>query len=432
MSGSQSLTPYEPDAYEVIAQAMAESERGRWFLDEHARRNRGPDTGTLLDAIARLESAVTAQRPPDDLAHLRGNLLDMANAISRTKAEIAAISAPGQDQSRLGSASEALDAIVRTTERATSDILGAAEEVQEAAWLLRERGIEPEFCDRLDRHATQIYTACSFQDLTAQRTGRIVHTLRYLEDRLSSMIAIWDAEGERVPPAPERAGAAADLCQSDVDRFIDAEAPAIPVSPLLGATALDDDLVFVETPAEPQVETAVDAFDLDGMDAVSAAEAEEIAFGALEPTAEIAAVGSEAESVAAAPEIGLDTIEVLEETAEIDVQIVTVAEETAEAAPQDIEFATAEVEADAALSVAIDVPVATLEEPMIKTDEPALGTAESDDAIAEAMILPPVLEAAEDADEPAPARENRAGSAEPAHLDEIDLLSIEEKLALFS
>lgn len=432
MSGSQSLTPYEPDAYEVIAHAMAESERGRWFLDEHARRNRGPDTGTLLDAIARLESAVTAQRPPDDLAHLRGNLLDMANAISRTKAEIAAISTPGQDQSRLGSASEALDAIVRTTERATSDILGAAEQVQEAAWLLRERGIEPEFSDRLDRHATQIYTACSFQDLTAQRTSRIVHTLRYLEDRLSSMIAIWDAEGERVPPAPGRAEVAADLCQSDVDRFIDAEAPAIPVSPLLGATALDDDLVFVEAPAEPQVATAVDAFELDGMDAASTAEAEEIAFGASEPAAEIAAVGSEAESVAAAPKIALGTIEVLEEAAEIDLRTVPVAEETAEAAPQDAEFVTAEVEADAVSSVVIDEPVAALEEPLIETGEPALDTAESDDAIAEAVTLSMVLEAETEAGEPAPARENRAGDAEAAGLDEIDLLSIEEKLALFS
>lgn len=430
MSGSQSLTPYEPDAYEVIAHAMAESERGRWFLDEHARRNRGPDTGTLLDAIARLESTVTAQRPPDDLAHLRGNLLDMANAISRTKAEIAAISAPGQDQSRLGSASEALDAIVRTTERATSDILGAAEQVQEAAWLLRERGIEPEFCDRLDRHATQIYTACSFQDLTAQRTSRIVHTLRYLEDRLSSMIAIWDAEGERVPSAPERTEVATDLCQSDVDRFIDAEAPAIPVSPLLGATALDDDLVFVEAPSEPQVETAVDTFDVDGMDAASAAEAEEVALGACEQAAEIAAVGSEAESVA--PEIALGTIEVLEETAEVDLQTVTVAEETAEAAPQDAAFMTAEVEADAVTSFAIDESVAALEEPMIDTGEPVLDTAESDDVIAEAMTLPTVLEADADADEPAPARARRTGDAGPARLDEIDLLSIEEKLALFS
>lgn len=391
MSGYQSLTPYEPDAYEVIARAMAESERGRWFLDEHARRNRGPDTGTLLDAIARLESAVTAQHPPDDLAHLRGNLLDMANAISRTKAEIAAISAPGQDQTRLGSASEALDAIVRTTERATSDILGATEQMQEAAWLLRERGVEPEFCDRLDRHATQIYTACSFQDLTAQRTGRIVHTLRYLEDRLASMIAIWDAEGERVPQAPERAEAAADLCQSDVDRFIDAEGPAIPVSPLLGATALDDDLAFVQAP------DSTEAFPADVMDAEPAADA--IAFAAREPV--VAAVSETAEIAQA-------------ETAEADLEVA--------------EITVTEIEADIAPSFDIADSLTALEEPILETPEPAdVFASEGEPEEIEALTLPTALEA--DAPAPAQAEARKEGAAS---LDDIDLLSIEEKLALFS
>ncbi len=386
MSGYQSLTPYEPDAYEVIARAMAESERGRWFLDEHARRNRGPDTGTLLDAIARLESAVTAQRPPDDLAHLRGNLLDMANAISRTKAEIAAISAPGQDQTRLGSASEALDAIVRTTERATSDILGATEQMQEAAWLLRERGVEPEFCDRLDRHATQIYTACSFQDLTAQRTGRIVHTLRYLEDRLASMIAIWDAEGERVPQAPERAEAAADLCQSDVDRFIDAEGPAIPVSPLLGATALDDDLAFVQAP------DSTEAFPADVMDAEPAADA--IAFAVREP--------------------------VVSETAEV------AQAEAAEAGLEVAEITVTEIEADVAPSFDIADSLTALEEPILETPEPAdVFASEGEPEEIEALTLPTAL----DAEAPAQAEARKEGAAS---LDDIDLLSIEEKLALFS
>ncbi len=386
MSGYQSLTPYEPDAYEVIARAMAESERGRWFLDEHARRNRGPDTGTLLDAIARLESAVTAQRPPDDLAHLRGNLLDMANAISRTKAEIAAISAPGQDQTRLGSASEALDAIVRTTERATSDILGATEQMQEAAWLLRERGVEPEFCDRLDRHATQIYTACSFQDLTAQRTGRIVHTLRYLEDRLASMIAIWDAEGERVPQAPERAEVAADLCQSDVDRFIDAEGPAIPVSPLLGATALDDDLAFVQAP------DSTEAFPADVMDAEPAADA--IAFAVREP--------------------------VVSETAEV------AQAEAAEAGLEVAEITVTEIEADVAPSFDIADSLTALEEPILETPEPAdVFASEGEPEEIEALTLPTAL----DAEAPAQAE---ARKEEATSLDDIDLLSIEEKLALFS
>ncbi|WP_336485233.1 hypothetical protein [Methylobacterium nigriterrae] len=257
MSGSHSLTAVEPSEYDLIEAAMSESARGRWFLGEYARRNRSADTDILLGAIHRLENAVTAERGPDGLVRLRGDLMEMANAIARTKAEIAAISAPEQDQTRLSVASEALDAIVRATERATSDILGAAEEVQEAAWTLREHGADPAICDELDRRATQIYTACSFQDLTAQRTGRIVHTLRYLEERLVAMIAIWGDDSDEIPPAPGEEGARSrpaseskldDLCQSDVDRFIDMDAsvemPAVRAA-AVSAVPLHEDLAFV-------------------------------------------------------------------------------------------------------------------------------------------------------------------------------------------
>ncbi|GEP02190.1 hypothetical protein [Methylobacterium oxalidis] len=263
MSGSQSLSTIEPSEYDLIEATMSESARGRWFLSEYARRNRSADTDMLLGAIGRLESAVTGERGLDGVGRLRGDLMEMASAIARTKAEIAAISAPDQDQTHLSVASEALDAIVRATERATSDILGAAEEVQEAAWTLRERGADAAICDELDRRATQIYTACSFQDLTAQRTSRIVHTLRYLEERLIAMIGIWGDDGLEIPPAPGAQGhrpaiesAAVDLCQSDVDRFIDM-AGADPVeaqrAPVPAAIPLHEDLAFLpsEEPAAP-------------------------------------------------------------------------------------------------------------------------------------------------------------------------------------
>lgn len=251
MSSQTSLTTLDTSAFEMIEEAVAETARGRWFLAEYARRNRNADTEMLLGAIGKLEGAVTGERAPEGFGRLRGDLMEMAGAIARTKAEMAAISAPDHDQSRLGVASEALDAIVRATERATSDILGAAEEVQEAAWTLRETGADGAICDELDRRATQIYTACSFQDLTAQRIGRIVHTLRYLEERLIAMIAIW-GEDEAVPPAPGASRAAEpildDLCQSDVDRYIDMEA-AQPIESRATRSSLPlhEDLIFVET-----------------------------------------------------------------------------------------------------------------------------------------------------------------------------------------
>lgn len=96
-----------------------------------------------------------------------------------------------QDDSKFTNATEELDAIVEATETATSAILEAAEDVQETAWLLREKGANDESCDRLDARATDIYTACSFQDLTGQRISKVVQVLGYLEKRVSSMIDIW-------------------------------------------------------------------------------------------------------------------------------------------------------------------------------------------------------------------------------------------------
>jgi chemotaxis regulatin CheY-phosphate phosphatase CheZ len=260
-----SLTAIAEEEYETIEAAVMETARGRWFLAEFAQRNRTADTKMLLDAISRLEQAVTGERALQNMDRVRFDLMEMAKAIARTKSEIAAIQSPDQEQSRLMEASESLDAIVRTTERATSDILEAAENMQEAAWTLREKGADEDLCNELDRRATDIYTACSFQDLTAQRTGKIVNALRYLEGRINAMMDIWGADEEPAPtsaprPSPEPAPK---LSQGDVDTVIVDEelfcfaapepqekAPAaLPEPP--GLFIEPDDLGFIDAPALP-------------------------------------------------------------------------------------------------------------------------------------------------------------------------------------
>jgi hypothetical protein len=55
--------PSEED-YEAIREAFMETSRGRWFLGEYARRNRNADTRMVLDAVARIEDSLAAQRQP--------------------------------------------------------------------------------------------------------------------------------------------------------------------------------------------------------------------------------------------------------------------------------------------------------------------------------------------------------------------------------
>jgi chemotaxis regulatin CheY-phosphate phosphatase CheZ len=234
--------PSEQD-YEAILGAVEETARGRWFLTEYARRNRNSDTRIVLDAIERVEAVLRGDAVPQPYDRVRFDLIEMAKAIARTRAEIAAIKPDAEHDGKIGAASVELDAIVRATERATSDVLAAAEQIQEAAWTMREADIDPAICDRLDARATDIYTACSFQDLTGQRIHKVIDVLHYLEQRINAMIAIWgDAvdDGAMTVTVAEHAAEpeSAALDQADVDLVLHVgpEAPAPGAETMDGAT----------------------------------------------------------------------------------------------------------------------------------------------------------------------------------------------------
>jgi len=186
--------------YEDIQAAVMETGRGRWFLNEFAQRNRVADTQILLDAIKKLETMVAEKEAPaspdPDVEKIRFDIVDMANAIALTKQEIAGINSgdTNSDDSRLDEATAELDAIVVAAETATSDILSAAENIQEVAWTMREEGAGEADFDKLDGLATDIYMACSFQDITGQRTSKVIGVLQFLENRITAMMEIWGIE----------------------------------------------------------------------------------------------------------------------------------------------------------------------------------------------------------------------------------------------
>src|SRR6202051_2846355 len=60
---ARAAPPSEED-YEAISEAFMETTRGRWFLGEYAKRNRNADTRMVLDAVARIEQSIAAQRQP--------------------------------------------------------------------------------------------------------------------------------------------------------------------------------------------------------------------------------------------------------------------------------------------------------------------------------------------------------------------------------
>jgi chemotaxis regulatin CheY-phosphate phosphatase CheZ len=239
---SSAPTPPISEAdYDAIEAAVVETVRGRWFLAEYARRNRTADTTMLLAALDRIEASIRGEGSVQAVDRIRFDLVEMAKAISRTKSEIAAIKPDADHHGKFGEASEELDSIVQATETATSNILAAAEQVQEIAWTLREQGFEAEVCDLLDSKATDVYTACSFQDITGQRTRKVITVLRYLESRINAMIGIWGLNGAMAAEAAETARERAHdallngpalpgqgFDQTDVDVVIGPTEPAAP------------------------------------------------------------------------------------------------------------------------------------------------------------------------------------------------------------
>ena len=61
---ARAALPGEED-YAAIAEAFMETSRGRWFLTEYAKRNRNTDTRMVLDAVARIDQSLAAQREED-------------------------------------------------------------------------------------------------------------------------------------------------------------------------------------------------------------------------------------------------------------------------------------------------------------------------------------------------------------------------------
>jgi hypothetical protein len=197
-----------PEAeYELIHATLSETAQGRRFLEEYARRSHPSETQASLAAIERMQAVIREGGTSERLQILL-EMVDMAQAIVHLRTEILAMRPPGGGPLE---ATEELDSIVQTTENATARILAAAEQVQEIAWTMRETGSIEALCDELDARATDIYTACSFQDLTGQRTRKVIQVLRYLEDRLNAMVAGQDGTVPR-----EEAGANS-LLQAGVD-----------------------------------------------------------------------------------------------------------------------------------------------------------------------------------------------------------------------
>ncbi len=202
------------------------------------------DNSAVLSAIEEvkklIEEAGKAAKPTVDdmpeMSVLRGQLHDLKGSIDKTKAEIAALHKPGESEDKFTTAAMELDAIVKATEEATNNILGASEDIQDLAQSITDRSDDVKIREdvaKISELVITIFENCNFQDITGQRTGKVVKTINYLEERILTMINIWGeeefegvelpddarSEDEKLLEGPQLDGQG--ISQNDIDSLFD-------------------------------------------------------------------------------------------------------------------------------------------------------------------------------------------------------------------
>lgn len=252
---ARAASPTDAD-FEAIREAFLETARGRWFLDEYTRRNRNADTAMVLEAVARIESSLAAQKEEQR---------------QQAASEPPAVEPPSDE---LPEAMAAVKAIVAAARESVSAALsGAAFEeslapsrkcarvIREIAWGLRESGADGRICFLLESQVDAINAACDHVATGGMRDG----VLQAFDQAAREIAAIapstmeFQAEDEPVTalhtadPAPMEVSddvqiAVADEELFDVAAMSEASSPEMTTEALL--LAKESLPVELATPAE--------------------------------------------------------------------------------------------------------------------------------------------------------------------------------------
>ena len=178
---ARATQPSEQD-YDAIREAFMETARGRWFLGEYAKRNRNADTRMVLDAVARVEENLAAQRQAAPDNGLAEALVAIRSAVDEARA----------------AASVAIDDLA--LEETLAPVRKGARVIREIAWRWREIGTDGRICDLIDSQADAIEAGCG-QIASINPLGALSAAF----DLIEKEIAAFGDGTAAFPPAAEEA-----------------------------------------------------------------------------------------------------------------------------------------------------------------------------------------------------------------------------------
>jgi hypothetical protein len=213
--------PSEAD-YEAIRDAFMETSRGRWFLGEYAKRNRNADTSMVLDAVARIELALAAQRQLQEQELADSTALPDAIAAIRRAVDDATLAAAA-----------AVDGLA--LEENLAPVRKGARILKEISWRWREIGADSRICDLIDSQLGAIEAACN-QLASADPKALLGAAFDIIKARLAE----FDSAGSTATPEP--AAAAAPGTEPDASIGTAQSEPGVAVEAAAAATETAGDI----------------------------------------------------------------------------------------------------------------------------------------------------------------------------------------------
>lgn len=169
---ARAALPSEAD-YEAIRDAFMETSRGRWFLGEYTKRNRNADTSMVLDAVARIEHALSAQREQQqEQQQLDQRALPEALAAIRSAVEEAALASAA-----------AIDGLA--LDQNLAPLRKGTRIIKEISWRWREIGADSRICDLIDAQILAIEAACE-QLTSADPKAALAAAFEIIQARLNA------------------------------------------------------------------------------------------------------------------------------------------------------------------------------------------------------------------------------------------------------
>jgi len=120
-------------------------------------------------------------------ADLHEQLRSLINFIETARAEIAQTRPAQIGDKHIPTATDELDAVVGATEEATGSIMDACDLIEQQAGKCEDSQVQ----DQLMLAVTNIYEACSFQDITGQRITKVVRTLQQIEEQVNALLSAF-------------------------------------------------------------------------------------------------------------------------------------------------------------------------------------------------------------------------------------------------